>query len=115
MIRGLLFHSFSEMRLRQGNTAMHRACAYGQAAACKILLKYGARATYINNAGFTPMDIARKSGNFGCAEIIEDSLRIRGPQQQVKRPSSLSLLCPIVPCTNAYSLFTLFALLFSSW
>jgi hypothetical protein len=78
---------------------MHRACAFGQVSACRVLLKYGARATYINNMGLTPIDVARKSGHFGCAEIIEDSLRIQIEMKDVGSDCARKFLPTRYPCS----------------
>jgi hypothetical protein len=56
-----------------------------------LLLKHGARTSYINNTGFSAIDVARKTHHFECAEIIETSIRVQQrPVQEVSIPLAFS-------------------------
>ena len=61
-----------------GDTALHDAAGYGQAAFCKMLLRRGANVRAKSTKGKTPLDYAHARGYPGCLvhlHAFEDKLR----------------------------------------
>mmetsp|Transcript_30520 Transcript_30520/g.66965 ORF Transcript_30520/g.66965 Transcript_30520/m.66965 type:complete len:393 (+) Transcript_30520:98-1276(+) len=52
----------------EGRTALHFSAASGQFRACRVLLKYGARADSVDCGNRTPITVARDAG---CPEIVQ--------------------------------------------
>eukprot|EP00004_Rigifila_ramosa_P009978 TRINITY_DN2176_c0_g1_i7.p1 TRINITY_DN2176_c0_g1~~TRINITY_DN2176_c0_g1_i7.p1 ORF type:complete len:2066 (+),score=383.64 TRINITY_DN2176_c0_g1_i7:301-6498(+) len=60
-----------------GNTLLHAACFVGDVEVTANLLRWGADKEAKNNCGQTPLDLSSQRNNFGCTEILTQSMNFR--------------------------------------
>lgn len=71
-VKCLLDHGADvNIRAQHNHTALHMAARAGFNTIVNILLKYGADASVVNDAGFTPRDLALKAKRFETASLLQ--------------------------------------------
>ena len=74
-----------------GRTAVHEACENGQGMSLAVLMAVGAELSRGDEAGFTPMSLARGAGASECVALRAraelSSMRNSGPRRAPRRRS----------------------------